>query len=74
MDIMVWLYVFVLTAYLFGGILFLVVSFIYRIKCNYVKKCLDRQCKFRKYCDKYYEALTQGEVESLIAMLDSLGL
>lgn len=72
MDIMEWIYVIVLIVYFLGEIFFWAVFFMYRIKCVYVKKCSDRQCRFRKFCNKYHKTLTQKEMESLIRMLDSL--
>lgn len=72
MDTIAWLYFIALILYLFIGIPFVMTSFICRIRCIDVYKCSNRKCKFRRYCDKYCESLTQEEIEALIRMLDSL--
>lgn len=41
-------------------------------KCLGVKGCNNRKCKFRKYCFRYKERLTDEEAKKLLELIDQL--
>lgn len=44
----------------------------YYIKCIKIKKCSKRQCRYREYCHKYAEVLTQQDKERIQMLIDQL--
>ncbi|MDE6845089.1 MAG: hypothetical protein K2J99_04905 [Lachnospiraceae bacterium] len=44
----------------------------YQIRCFKIKKCSDRKCRYRTYCHKYEEVLTQKDKERIQKLIDQL--
>ncbi|MCM1122369.1 MAG: hypothetical protein NC416_07290 [Eubacterium sp.] len=42
----------------------------YRIKCFKVKKCSDRQCRYRLHCPKYKDRLTEEDKDKIEKLID----
>ena len=42
----------------------------YRIKCIKVKKCTNRQCRYRGHCPKYKEVLTEEDRIKIQKLID----
>lgn len=44
----------------------------YFIKCIGVKDCKNKECRYREYCSRYNDVLTEEEIESLINYIDMM--
>ena len=42
----------------------------YRVKCIRVKKCSNRQCRYRSHCPKYRDKLTGEDKQRIEKLLD----
>ena len=42
----------------------------YFVKCLGVKSCNKRKCKYKEYCFRYYDVLTDEDVKELLKLLE----
>lgn len=42
----------------------------YFIKCIGVKDCNNKECRYKGYCYRYKEVITEAEIESLKNLID----
>lgn len=42
----------------------------YFIKCNGVKDCNNQECRYKEYCSRHKEVITEAEIESLKNYID----
>ncbi len=44
----------------------------YLIRCFKIKRCSNRQCKYRPYCSKYKDVLTEEDRVKIEKLIDRL--
>lgn len=63
----IWITVFVIMVVVGGG------RWLWHFfKCQGIKGCNNRKCKFRNYCFRYDEKITEEEVKNLLQLIDKL--
>lgn len=45
---------------------------LYLLKCFRVKKCYDRNCRYKTHCNKYRDVLTDEDRERIQKLIDQL--
>lgn len=44
----------------------------YFFKCIGVKDCNNQECRYKEYCSRYKEIITEAEIERLKNLIDSM--
>lgn len=44
----------------------------YCIKCIGIKDCNNQECRYKGYCSRYKEVITEEEIESLKNLIDTM--
>ena len=47
-----------------------IVRFIYFVKCLKITECSNEKCKYKHFCSKYQDMITDEEIEELLKLLD----
>ena len=67
------LYIYGITILIFGFIIIgNIIRLWYFIKCFNIKKCSNRKCRNKSYCDKYEHVWTTADREHLRDLINSL--
>lgn len=67
-----WIYIAAILITVFIIVVGNLISLWYRVKCFKIKKCSNRKCRYRMYCHKYKEIITQEDRERIQNLIDQL--
>lgn len=56
-------------------LIYLIICFVimvrYSIRCMGIIRCYNKKCKFRHFCSRYKESITEEEAKELMELIDT---
>ena len=67
-----WLFIIFFVGFIAVTIAFNTAHAMYFIKCFKIKKCSNKNCHFKEFCDKYEDVWMQEDIEKINKLIEEI--